>query len=332
VLPFRLRLRFRVGLGDSARTPAWPLRRTASRAFGVLRRAHHRGSAVQTLGRHSPRQPLVLHRRGGRVCVSGPERPARGVGARVVRPQEPLARRADPAGRSLRCGRHRRRGDRPARADSDRTSRPRRRCERYASGEYRPAQRSPRGYHRWAGIDAPTSIGPPRAAPHQPRPAWLTPTRERFLIRARAPCPGSSLTSDPSIGETAGRQWLDPRLPRQATVVIVRTWSRRRTSRRTRGARVREHLSTANEEPDAPACAPETYEAFQEFSQPALADGALPATTKQLIAVALVHTTQCPTGSAARLTRQTPAARPSRRSRRSGSPPRCAPVAHTRTH
>jgi AhpD family alkylhydroperoxidase len=40
--------------------------------------------------------------------------------------------------------------------------------------------------------------------------------------------------------------------------------------------------------------APEIYEAFQEFSRRAFADGALPAKTKQLIAVAVAHTTQCP--------------------------------------
>jgi len=40
--------------------------------------------------------------------------------------------------------------------------------------------------------------------------------------------------------------------------------------------------------------APEVYEAFQEFSRRTFADGALPEKTKQLIAVAVAHTTQCP--------------------------------------
>jgi AhpD family alkylhydroperoxidase len=40
--------------------------------------------------------------------------------------------------------------------------------------------------------------------------------------------------------------------------------------------------------------APETEAAFQAFSQKVFADGALPAKTKQLIAVAVAHVTQCP--------------------------------------
>jgi AhpD family alkylhydroperoxidase len=40
--------------------------------------------------------------------------------------------------------------------------------------------------------------------------------------------------------------------------------------------------------------APEIYEAFQEFSRRAFAEGALAEKTKQLIAVAVAHTTQCP--------------------------------------
>ena len=40
--------------------------------------------------------------------------------------------------------------------------------------------------------------------------------------------------------------------------------------------------------------APETAEAFRAFSQRVFADGALPAKTKQLIAVAVAHVTQCP--------------------------------------
>ena len=40
--------------------------------------------------------------------------------------------------------------------------------------------------------------------------------------------------------------------------------------------------------------APEIHDAFQAFSRQVFADGALPEKTKQLIAVALAHTTQCP--------------------------------------
>ncbi len=40
--------------------------------------------------------------------------------------------------------------------------------------------------------------------------------------------------------------------------------------------------------------APETYAAFRAFSDSVFADGALPARTKQLIAVAVAHVTQCP--------------------------------------
>jgi AhpD family alkylhydroperoxidase len=40
--------------------------------------------------------------------------------------------------------------------------------------------------------------------------------------------------------------------------------------------------------------APHTHEAFQAFSRAVFADGALPEQTKQLIAVAVAHTTQCP--------------------------------------
>jgi AhpD family alkylhydroperoxidase len=40
--------------------------------------------------------------------------------------------------------------------------------------------------------------------------------------------------------------------------------------------------------------APETEKAFQAFSQRVFADGAIPAKTKQLIAVAVAHVTQCP--------------------------------------
>ena len=40
--------------------------------------------------------------------------------------------------------------------------------------------------------------------------------------------------------------------------------------------------------------APETEAAFRQFSQAVFRDGALPARTKQLIAVAVAHVTQCP--------------------------------------
>ena len=40
--------------------------------------------------------------------------------------------------------------------------------------------------------------------------------------------------------------------------------------------------------------APDIHDAFQEFSRRVFADGALDAKTKQLIAVAVAHVTQCP--------------------------------------
>ena len=40
--------------------------------------------------------------------------------------------------------------------------------------------------------------------------------------------------------------------------------------------------------------APHTHDAFEAFSRAVFADGALPEQTKQLIAVAVAHTTQCP--------------------------------------
>ncbi len=42
------------------------------------------------------------------------------------------------------------------------------------------------------------------------------------------------------------------------------------------------------------ALAPKTAEAFKAFSQRVFADGAISAQTKQLIAVAVAHVTQCP--------------------------------------
>lgn len=40
--------------------------------------------------------------------------------------------------------------------------------------------------------------------------------------------------------------------------------------------------------------APETFAAWRAFSHQVFADGALPAKTKELIAVAVAHVTQCP--------------------------------------
>ena len=42
------------------------------------------------------------------------------------------------------------------------------------------------------------------------------------------------------------------------------------------------------------ALVPETHKAFQAFSDQVFAEGALPEKTKQLIAVAVAHVTQCP--------------------------------------
>jgi AhpD family alkylhydroperoxidase len=40
--------------------------------------------------------------------------------------------------------------------------------------------------------------------------------------------------------------------------------------------------------------APDIHDAFHAFSQKVFTDGALPSKTKQLVAVAVAHTTQCP--------------------------------------
>jgi AhpD family alkylhydroperoxidase len=42
------------------------------------------------------------------------------------------------------------------------------------------------------------------------------------------------------------------------------------------------------------ALAPDIYTAFRTFSERVFADGALPSKTKELIAVAVAHVTQCP--------------------------------------
>ena len=80
------------------------------------------------------------------------------------------------------------------------------------------------------------------------------------------------------------------------------------------------------------ALAPEIEDAFRAFSQKAMAEGALSAKVKQLIAVAVAHVTQCPyciTGHTKAASRAAP--RPRRSWRRSGSPPRCAPAPRSRT-
>src|SRR5688572_11639987 len=75
--------------------------------------------------------------------------------------------------------------------------------------------------------------------------------------------------------------------------------------------------------------APGTAAAFRAFSQTVFADGALPAKTKQLIAVAVAHVTQCPYCIASRVC---DAEQPGKRSwRPSGSLRRCGRVRPTHT-
>ncbi len=80
------------------------------------------------------------------------------------------------------------------------------------------------------------------------------------------------------------------------------------------------------------ALAPGIHEAFENFSRAVFADGALPEKTKQLIAVAVAHVTQCPyciTGHT-KLARRTGASR--RKSwKPSGSRRKCGPVVRSRT-
>ena len=45
---------------------------------------------------------------------------------------------------------------------------------------------------------------------------------------------------------------------------------------------------------EAPELAPDVQMAFEAFGRQVFADGALPTKTKQLIAVAVAHVTQCP--------------------------------------
>ena len=54
------------------------------------------------------------------------------------------------------------------------------------------------------------------------------------------------------------------------------------------------HPTTREQAEHRKALAPATHEAFQNFSRAVFAEGALPEKTKQLIAVAVAHTTQCP--------------------------------------
>lgn len=54
------------------------------------------------------------------------------------------------------------------------------------------------------------------------------------------------------------------------------------------------HATTAEIAARRKELAPQTHEAFEAFSRAVFADGALPGQTKQLIAVAVAHTTQRP--------------------------------------
>ena len=75
--------------------------------------------------------------------------------------------------------------------------------------------------------------------------------------------------------------------------------------------------------------APAINDAFENFGRAVFAEGALPEKTKQLIAVAVAHVTQCPycIKGHTRLAGREQA--PRRSWRRSGSPPRCGPGART---
>jgi AhpD family alkylhydroperoxidase len=54
------------------------------------------------------------------------------------------------------------------------------------------------------------------------------------------------------------------------------------------------HPTTPAQAQQRKALAPGVHDAFQAFSKAVFADGALPEKTKQLIAVAVAHVTQCP--------------------------------------
>jgi AhpD family alkylhydroperoxidase len=54
------------------------------------------------------------------------------------------------------------------------------------------------------------------------------------------------------------------------------------------------HHATSEQAQRRKELAPGVHDAFQSFSKAVFADGALPEKTKQLIAVAVAHVTQCP--------------------------------------
>lgn len=54
------------------------------------------------------------------------------------------------------------------------------------------------------------------------------------------------------------------------------------------------HPTTTHEAARRKELAPDIHDAFEEFSRRVFADGALSSKTKQLIAVAVAHVTQCP--------------------------------------
>jgi AhpD family alkylhydroperoxidase len=85
-------------------------------------------------------------------------------------------------------------------------------------------------------------------------------------------------------------------------------------------AKKREHLT------------PEILNAWRAFSRQVFADRALPAKTKDLIAIAVAHVTQCPYCIRAHTKSALAKERPTRRSwKPSGWPPRCGPEAPSRT-
>ena len=79
--------------------------------------------------------------------------------------------------------------------------------------------------------------------------------------------------------------------------------------------------------------APEIQAAFDAFSERVFADGALPAKTKQLIAVAVAHVTQCPyciRGHTRAALRHGAAPQELMEAMSPGSPPKCGPAAPMR--
>ena len=54
------------------------------------------------------------------------------------------------------------------------------------------------------------------------------------------------------------------------------------------------HPTTSEQAQRRKELAPGVHDAFQSFSKAVFADGALPEKTKQLVAVAVAHVTQCP--------------------------------------